>query len=102
MYLFNKDLVLFLPLPDSAVTLGKYVEAPTVIAEEGSVLARVGDTVRLKCSAVGYPTPVIGWSRNEEEIVTNYKYEVSINTARNSFKASFIRFAVKVLFVHNF
>jgi hypothetical protein len=69
--------------------VGKYLEAPSVAAEEASVLVRVGDTAQLKCSAVGYPTPVIGWSRNEEEIVTNSKYEVSI---QKLFKASFIHF----------
>jgi ribonuclease PH len=65
--------------------VGKYLEAPTVIAEEGGMLARVGDTVVLKCSALGYPTPVIMWMKNEEKIVTNSKYEVSIiSTSRNS------------------
>ncbi|PNF42950.1 hypothetical protein B7P43_G11501, partial [Cryptotermes secundus] len=61
---------------DTGVSVGKYIEAPAMVAVEGSVLARVGDTVQLKCSAKGYPTPVIGWSRNEEEIVTSSKYEV--------------------------
>jgi hypothetical protein len=65
--------------------VGKYLEAPTVVAEEGGILTRVGDTVQLKCSAIGYPTPVIRWMKNEEEIVTNSKYEVSIiSTFRNS------------------
>jgi hypothetical protein len=66
--------------------VGKFLEAPMVVAEEGSVLARVGDTVQLKCSAIGDPTPVIRWSKNEEDIVTNSKYEVSISTSRNPLK----------------
>jgi hypothetical protein len=65
--------------------VGKYLEAPTVVAEEGGILTTVGDTVLLKCSAIGYPTPVIKWMKNEEEIVTNSKYKVSIiSTFRNS------------------
>lgn len=65
--------------------MGKYLEAPTVVAEEGGILTTVGDTVLLKCSAIGYPTPVIKWMKNEEEIVTNSKYKVSIiSTFRNS------------------
>jgi hypothetical protein len=73
-------------VPDTGFSVGKYLEAPTMVAEEDSVLAREGDTVQLKCSAIGYPTPVIRWSRNEEEIVPNSKYEVSISTSRNSLK----------------
>lgn len=65
--------------------MGKYLEPPTIVAEEAGILATVGDTVQLKCSAVGYPTPVIRWTKNEEEIAANSKYEVSVNTSRNSF-----------------
>ncbi|KDR12788.1 hypothetical protein L798_13365, partial [Zootermopsis nevadensis] len=61
---------------DVGVSVGKYLEAPTVVAEESSALARVGDTVQLRCTATGDPTPIISWSKNEEEILTNSKYEV--------------------------
>jgi hypothetical protein len=54
-----------------------------VVAEENSALARVGDTVQLRCTATGDPTPVIRWSKNEEEILTNAKYEVSISTCKD-------------------
>lgn len=83
-------------VPDTGVSVGKYVEAPAMVAVESSVLVRVGDTVQLKCSAKGYPTPVIGWSRNEEEIVTSSKYEVSI---QKILKASFTHFGVSHLLI---
>lgn len=70
-------------VPDTGVIVGQYLEAPTVVAEEGSVLARVGDSVQLRCSALGKPAPVIRWAKDDDQIITSSKYEVSITTSRN-------------------
>jgi hypothetical protein len=71
------------PVPDNAVVVGEYIEAPTVVAEEDNVLARVGDSVQLWCSAMGKPAPVIRWAKDGYQIITSSKYEVSITISRN-------------------
>jgi len=70
-------------VPDTGVIVGQYIEAPTVVAEEGTVLARVGDNVQLRCSALGKPAPVIRWAKDDDQIISSPKYEVSITTSRN-------------------
>ena len=65
------------------MTVGQYLEAPTVVAEEVSVLARVGGNVQLRCSVLGEPAPVIRWAKDDDQIITNSKYEVSISTSSN-------------------
>lgn len=70
-------------VPDTGVIVGQYLEAPTVVAEEDSVLARVGDSVQLRCSVLGKPAPVIRWAKDDDQIITSSKYEVSITTSRN-------------------
>jgi hypothetical protein len=71
-------------VPDTGVAVVQYLEAPTVVAEEGRVLARVGDGVQLRCSAQGNPAPVISWTKDDDDdqINTSSKYEVSIATSR--------------------
>lgn len=71
-----------------------------MVAEESSVIARVDDDVRLRCTATGEPTPVVRWSKNEEEMLSNARYEVSISTCRNlSELISFLDFTVKGLLI---
>ncbi|XP_072887750.1 basement membrane-specific heparan sulfate proteoglycan core protein isoform X3 [Hemitrygon akajei] len=38
-------------------------QAPQVTAEEPSITTTAGQTVTLRCSATGYPTPIIQWSK---------------------------------------
>jgi titin len=50
-------------------------EKPTIKATSRAVQASPGGVAEIRCTVIGQPEPVISWTRNDEQIIPNSKYD---------------------------
>ena len=61
-----------------------FTDPPTVQMNVEVVKVPLGDKVQLNCSAFGSPSPNLYWKREDRNIHTNYKHEISVKKNGNN------------------
>ena len=56
----------------------EYMAAPTITSEDDKMLVKAGLPAAIKCTTYGSPPPEIQWYKDDEQIVYNTKYTVSL------------------------